>query len=153
MAKRILPALLVCLLILGVTSPCAAAAAPDTSGEITWFDDGSYLVTVISGNGSRALGSVTKTKTSTYHSSSGEALWVVAVTASFTYNNSVAICKSSSGDVTVYNDAWYELSCSASRSGNTATCNAELGKKFLGVTVTRVPHAVTITCDKDGNVS
>ena len=153
MTKRILSGLLVCLLILGVTSPCAAAAVPDTSGEITWFDDGSYLVTVISGNDSRALGSVTKTKTSTYYSASDKALWAVAVTASFTYNNSVAICKSSSGSVTIYDSAWYEISCSTSRNGNSATCNAELGRRVLGVTVTRVPHAVTITCDKDGNVS
>ena len=153
MAKRIVSVFLICFLLMCAVSSPALAATQETSEEVIYFEDGSYLVTAISGNDSRALGSVTKTKTSTYYSASDEALWAVAVTASFTYNNSVAICKSSSGSVTIYDSAWYEISCSTSRNGNSATCNAELGRRVLGVTVTRVPHAVTITCDKDGNVS
>lgn len=153
MTRRIVSVFLICLLIVGVVLPYAAAAMPDASGEVICFEDGSYMVTMITGTDSRASGSLTKTKISTYHSSSGDALWAVSVTASFSYTGTSSTCTSSSGNVSIYNSAWYEISCSASRSGNTATCNAEVGKKFLGITVTKVPHTVTLTCDKNGNVS
>lgn len=153
MIKRILSGLLACLLFVGSLPLQSMAAAPATSEEIIYFEDGSYLTTVITGGTSRASGSFTKTKTSTYYESNGTAVWDIALTASFIYTGISATCTSCSGKVTVYSSNWYEISKSTSRDGGSAFCNVEMGRKVLGITLEKVPHTVTLTCDKDGNVS
>lgn len=153
MVKRILSGLLACLLLVCAIPLQPIAAATVASEETVYFEDGSYLTTVITGGTSRASGSFTKTKTSTYYESDGAAAWDIALTASFIYTGISATCTSCSGKVTVYNSNWYEISKSTSRDGGSAICNVEMGKKFIGITVTKVPHTVTLTCDKDGNVS
>lgn len=153
MVKRILSGLLACLLLVCAIPLQPIAATPAASEEIVYFEDGSYLTTVITGGTSRASGSLTKTKTFTYYKSNGTAVWDIALTASFIYNGASATCTSCSGKVTIYDSNWYEISKSTSRDGGSAICNVEMGRKILGITVETVPYTVTLTCDKDGNVS
>ncbi len=153
MFKRILSSLLACLLLVCAIPLQPIAAAPAASEETIYFDDGSYLTTVITGGTSRASGSFTKTKIFTYYKSNDTAVWDIALTASFIYTGISATCTSCSSKVTIYDSNWYEISKSTSRDGGSAICNVEMGRKILGITVEKVPYTVTLTCDKDGNVS
>lgn len=153
MIKRILSGLLACLLFVGSLPLQSMAATPAASEETIYFEDGSYLTTVITGGTSRASGDLTKTKLVTYRDSNDHALWDIALTASFIYTGLSATCTSCSAKVTIYSSNWYEISKSTSRDGGSAICNVEMGRKILGITLEKIPHTVTLTCDKDGNVS
>lgn len=118
-----------------------------------YFEDGSYVTVEVIRNGMRASGSVTGSKVYTHHDSSGSENWKVTLTGSFTYTGSSATCTSSSVDVTIYDSAWYTISKSSSKSGNTASASVTMGEKRGGVTVTKVPVSLSLSCDKNGNLS
>lgn len=127
--------------------------AMENQMEIIYFEDGSYMTVEIITKGTRASGSVSGSKPYTYYDSDGVAQWKATLTGSFTYNGSSATCTSSSVDVTIYNSTWYVSSKSAGKSGNTATASVTMGKKMLGVTVTTKSASISLTCDKNGNLS
>lgn len=121
--------------------------------ETIYFEDGSYMTVGIITKGARASGSVSGSKPYTYYGSDGNEKWKAVVTGSFKYTGSSATCTSSSVDVTVYSSSWYTISKSASKSGNTATASVTMGEKQGGVTVTKVPVSLSLSCDADGNLS
>lgn len=149
--KRVLSCVLIVLLFFTIVPMSIRAAERDV--ETIYFEDGSYLVTEIITNGSRASGSVTGSKPSTYYNSSGTAQWKATLTGSFTYTGSSATCTSSSMNVTIYDSSWYTISKSASKSGNTAYGSTSIGEKVGGITVTKVPVSLSLTCDANGNLS
>ena len=132
-----------------------AANAVEASDEVCvwYFDDGSYITETFSIIRSRASGSITGTKTRNYYDSEGTLDWKVDLTGSFTYTGTSATCTSSTCNVTIYGSSWYTVSKSSGKSGNTATASATMGEKLLGVTVRQVPVSLSISCDKDGNLS
>ena len=83
----------------------------------------------------------------------GTAQWKATLSGSFTYTGSSATCTSSSVDVTVYDSSWYTISKSSNKSGSKATASVTMGEKLAGVTVTKVPISLAMTCDKNGNLS
>lgn len=121
--------------------------------ETIYFEDGSYMTVEIISKGARASGSVTGSKPYTYYGSDGNAKWKAVITGSFSYSGSSATCTSSSVDVTIYDSSWYTVSKSASKSGNTARASVTIGEKRGGVTVTKVPVSLSLSCGKDGNLS
>jgi len=121
--------------------------------QITYYEDGSYLVEKVVTQKERASGRVTGSKTGSHYDSGGTIAWEAVLTGSFTYTGSTSSCTSASISTTVYNSAWYTASKSASKSGNTAYGSATMGRKNLGVTVQNVPVSLTLTCDADGNLS
>ena len=131
------------------------ANAVEASDEVCvwYFDDGSYITETFLIVQSRALGSITGTKTRNYYDSEGALDWKVVLTGSYSYTGSNATCTSSTCNVTIYDSSWYTVSKSSSKSGNTATASATMGEKLLGVTVRQVPVSLSISCDKDGNLS
>lgn len=149
--KRLFCCVLSLLLIIGMLPYHANAAGNNI--ETIYFQDGSYLVTEIITNGSRASGNVTGSKPSAYYDSEGVIQWRVTLTGSFTYNGSSATCTSSSANVTIYDSTWYTISKTTGKSGNTATASVTMGKKAVGVTVAKVPISMTLECDADGNLS
>lgn len=132
-----------------------AANAVEASDEVCvwYFDDGSYITETFSIIRSRASGSITGTKTRNYYDSEGTLDWKIDITGSFTYTGTSAACTSSTCNVTIYDSSWYTVSKSSGKSGNTATASATMGEKILGVTVRQVPVSLSISCDKDGNLS
>lgn len=121
--------------------------------NVIHFDDGSYIVETIDIAQSRASGTKTGTKSQTYYGSAGDSEWKAVLTGTFTYTGSSATCTSSSVDVTIYDSAWYVISKSASKSGNSANASVTMGEKLLGVTVTKVPTELSLQCDVNGNLS
>ena len=146
----------VCLLVLVALFLSALpihSHAVEQKVNIKFFDDGSYIVETIDIIENRASGTKTGTKSQTYYGSAGDSEWKAVLTGVFAYTGSSATCTSSSVNVTIYNSAWYVVSKSASKSGNMANASVTMGEKLLGVTVTKIPTSLSLSCDANGNLS
>ena len=136
-----------------LTVPCGSAEALDERDDIIYLESGAYIEV------SRGVLSVTASGTTTRYvdyncfSSDGTALWNIRLSGTFTYNGTTATCTSSSCTVDIYDTSWYEISRSATKSGASAYASVEMGRKVLGITVERETYELSLTCDKDGNVS
>jgi len=141
-------------LLLATIAPMTCYAA-ETDGEkvVARFHDGSYITEKIVVNGMRYSKVRSGDKVRTYYGGDGSVAWKVTLSASFTYTGSSAICDSASCSVSIYNSAWYTISKSSDKSGNTAYGYATLGEKYLGVTVSKVPVSLSLSCDANGNLS
>ena len=147
---RIMCVLLVFVSIL-IPVNCYADTLVETN--ITYYEDGSYLVETIESTCTRASGTKTGAKNQTYYGSSGSAEWKVTLSGTFTYTGSTSSCTASSVSVTIYNSDWYTISKSASKSGNTASAFVTMGYKVLGITTNKVNATPTLVCDANGNLS
>lgn len=130
-----------------------SAQASTKREEIIWLEDGSRIRIVISEDPQRAAGAKSGKYTYTHENANGEALWKAVLTASFTYNGTTSTCTSASCSVTVFSSSWYEVSKVTTRSGDTARTELTMGKKLLGVTVSKPSFTLLLTCDKNGNLS
>lgn len=152
--KRLFCAVLTLLLLACLFPQQTLAAEMSPAGEaIVYFEDGSYMVTTIEEIGTRASGTKTQSKARTYYGSDDEAKWKIILTGTFTYNGTSATCTNSICSVDVYASNWYVVSKSAEKSGNEASCTVTMGQTFLGITISKPVHTLTITCDKDGNLT
>jgi len=149
--KRILSYILVLAMMICMIPICGNAV--ENKVETIYFEDGSYMTIEVITKSARASGTVSGTKPYTYYGSDGNAYWKAVISGSFRYTGSSATCISASIDVTIYDSSWYTVSKSASKSGNTAYGSATIGEKVLGVTVSKVPVSLTLSCDSDGNLS
>lgn len=149
--KRIFSFILVVAILICVTP--IQSNASEKNWETIYFEDGSYMTVEVITKGIRASGSVSGSKPYTYYGKNGTVQWKATLSGSFTYTDSSATCTSSSVDVTVYDSSWYTISKSASKSGSKATASVTMGEKLAGVTVTKVPISLAMTCDKNGNLS
>lgn len=154
MKRQVFAALLACVLFFSVI-PVQAFAAEDVydDGEVIHFEDGSYLTITLEESLARASSTKTGYKKYTYKDSDGVVLWVATLTASFTYTGATSTCTSAACTVTISDSNWYEKSNTTSRSGNTATTELIMGKKFLGIPFTTFSYTITLTCDANGNLS
>ena len=150
--KRLFSIVLIFLLILSVTLPLSASATA-VDKTVIYFPDGSSLTTTISILDSRATNTRIGNKEYIYSDPAGEPLWMAVLTGNFSYNGFTAYCGSASCEFTIYNNAYSVTSESTTKVGATATAEWTMIKKFLGVTVETQNHTLTLTCDKDGNLS
>lgn len=161
MKKRIL---CLCLLLsfLGSALPAYAAEGSQASGsqeEYEYFEDGSYCVTVIADesgvdSAARSVTTVTKSKTLTYYSSTGTALWYLKVTGTFTYGNGSSSCNSSSMSAGVYSSDWSVSNKRVSRDETSATASATFTLAATIVTPSvSTTKSVTLTCSATGEFS
>lgn len=153
MNRKITSFLLALLILLQLPINAGAVEYNVCSEEIFYFEDGSSMVITILESNSRAAGTKSGTKQCTYRDSEGELSWIATLSGTFTYTGTSSTCTSSSINVTIYDSLWYNVSKSASKSGNTATGTVTMGLKVLGVTVSKPTYNLTLTCDKDGNLS
>ena len=152
MNKRIVSALLVLAIVIALI-PSAFAADLAKESDVIYFEDGSYLTFTLREISARASGTKTGTKACTYTASDGTVSWEAVLTGTFTYTGTTATCTASSCSITIYENAWYTVSKSATRSGNTANAAITMGRKVLGITVTKKDYAWSLSCDKNGNLS
>lgn len=154
MKKKVLLALLACILLISVIPTQAYASQVETeNNNIIFFEDGSSITVSLDESSARASGTKTGRKTYTYKDANDVELWKAVLTASFTYTGSTSTCTSASCTVTISDSNWYEKSNTTSRSGNTATTELTMGKKFLGIPFTTFSYTLTLTCDANGNLS
>ena len=137
-------------------SPLSVSAAEVTAetGNVITFEDGSYITITIEESASRASYVKTGSKTYTYRAANGELEWEAVLNCSFLYDGTTSSCTSGICQVTIYNTKWVEVSNSTTRSGDTATTELTMGLKgFLGIFTTNYDYTITLTCDKNGNLS
>lgn len=150
--KRVMTYILL-LALFSSLLPINGYAANYEERIVTVFEDGSYLTATVIEMQSRASGTKTGSKVSNYYAEDGTLLWRATLTGTFTYTGSGSTCTSSSCSVNIYNSAWYTISKSATKSGNTAYASVTMGKKLLGLTVSQIPASISLKCDANGNLS
>ncbi len=153
--KKVIATLVAFVLILSALPIQIAYASQEQELlEVVRYEDGSYLeITLEAAPQTRASGSLTKTKNYTFKDSNDTAQWKISLTGSFTYTGTTSTCTAASCNVTIYQSNWSVASKSASKSGNTAYGTARILRKYLGATVSDKTYNLTLTCDKNGNVS
>ena len=152
--KRLISLILAVLtIVLMFPAVTAYAAQDEVLEEIIWLDNDSYIKVTTQTISTYASGTVTKSKSYTCYTGD-DAQWEITLNGTFTYNGVTSTCTSSSCDVSIYNSTnWYVVSKSANKSGNTATATATIGYRVLGITTRKDTYDLTLTCDKNGNVS
>ena len=153
MTLKLVSLLLAFVFLLGCTSLSASATENEELGNIIYFDDGSYIEVVIEESYTRAASTKTGYKLYRYRDSNDNIEWEADLTATFTYDGTTSTCTGANCVVTIYENAWYEISNTTTYSGNTATTHLTLGQKFLGITISKPQYTIALTCDKDGNLS
>jgi hypothetical protein len=146
------------LSLLLLLSLLPSAHATGSTVEIEYLEDGSYFVTELEEAKPvvvpfSSTTTVTRSKKTSAYSTSGEIVWYVQVTGTFTYGNGTAVCTASSVTAKSNQTNWQITSQSASRSGASATATATAAKKVLGLTTSTQTRSVTLTCSSTGTFS
>lgn len=153
MMKRFLTFFLAALLLVGSVSTECLAIEPSTISQIEYLEDGSYVITTIEEIGTRATNTKTGSAVKRKYDSNNVLEWTITLTGTFTYTGSSSTCTSSSISVAISDSNFAEVSRSATKSGNTAYGSATIRKKVLGVTVSTNTYDLSLSCDKNGNLS
>lgn len=156
--KRIISFVLVVVLL--SFSFSVSTFAKNTQESITYYADGSYTVITVQDADSvfvkvlQSLRSVkTKTITAKHYNDSNNLEWTASLTGTFSYNGTTASCTNVSKSTTIYASAWKCTSSSCSRSGATATGNFTFKKYTLGIPTQTINETISMTCDKNGNIT
>lgn len=153
MIKRLFSFSLVLILLL-VMFPCSVLAVDKVEDpQIIKFDDGSYLEIFAGATPTRAANTVSGFKKCIFRDSDGNVEWEAELNATFAYSGAWYTCTAASCDVTIYDNKWYVVSNSTTRSSNNAYSYLTMGRKHLGVTVDRPQYTIKLTCDSSGNLS
>lgn len=125
--------------------------------EITYFDDGSYIVsTIVTESMPFRTSSFTKCghRVVSYYNESDELMWQYTLYGEFNVVSGVsAICTSSTYTQTIYGNRWSFSNGQATASGNSAYGIGTFTKKVLFVTTQTVDIDISINCDVYGNLS
>lgn len=151
MKKRILPIALILFVL--ITLFPAHASATQSQSDVIVFDNGDYLEIAIEYVPVRATNTRIGNKYFTYYDSNDNVEWEAKLNANFSYDGTTSVCTNASCTVTVYDSVWYEISNTTTRSGGTATTALTMGRKFLGITISKPEYTITLSCDKNGNLS
>lgn len=151
MRKRVIS--LIAVVVLLVTMLPISSVASQTGVEIIELADGGYIEVGIEDISPRTTNTRVAYKYFRYYDGSDNLEWEARLDGTFTYDGTTSTCTSASCTVAIYENAWYEISNTTTRSGNTATTQLTMGQKFLGITISKPQYTITLTCDKDGNMS
>ncbi len=84
----------------------------------------------------------------------GEELWRFTLNGTFSVNPGVsATCTQASHTVKITSNAWQNETATSSKSGNQAIGYGKFVRKVLFITVETREANLTLTCDKNGNLS
>ena len=163
--KKLLANLIVVILMVVSVLPLGVQAADVKSGvnekivsqTVEYFEDGSYAtVTVTEEVINTRSSTFTKTgqKSYTFKNGNGQELWKFTVKGTFSVEQGIsATCTSSKYAYSITDDVWELETASATRSSNKALGSATFVKKVLFITADTRACSVTLTCDKNGNLS
>lgn len=141
------------LIIVCIISMFPAVAYADNPETVIMLENGDYITVTKQESPARASGTKTGSRTQTYVTSDGTTAWQAVLTATFSYNGATSSCTSSNCSVNVYSSSWYLVSKSATKSGNTATATFTMGYRVLGVTASKPTYQLSLSCDKNGNLT
>ena len=122
--------------------------------EITYNDDGSYVITTLEIiPSSRTTNVISGKKTATAYNSNDVAQWSFTLSATFHYEKGItATCTSVSHAHSIFNSDWTISSESSSKSGNVAYGTATGKKTILFITTEEKTVDVQISCDSNGTL-
>jgi len=144
--------LVIALLVFTIPQEASAASCLLQESDVIYLEDG-YIVVTTKEVELRASNTKSGTRYYTYNDNNGNVVWEIALTGVFTYTGTSATCTSSSVNVTINNNNWYTVSKTAGKSGNTATADVTMGKKLLGITISKTDYRLTLTCSPTGTLS
>lgn len=149
--KKFLSLLLSCLLFFMCFN--ITAFASESNESIIYFDDGSYIVTIITESPSRATKTKSGTKTLSHYNDDNEKLWDATLKGTFTYTGSSATCTNSTISYNIYNNNWKITSATASKSSNKAIGDIIAKRYVLGIPTKTVEQTITLSCSASGTLS
>ena len=142
------------LLIFTLIPFCVTATENDTpKQDIIYFDDGSYIEIETTYLESRAISAQTGSRAYTYRDQDHKIQWQAVLQGTFSYDGTTSTCTASICTVSITDNAWYVVSKTTSKSGGTAYAELVIGRKMLGITVEKRTINLSLSCDKDGNLS
>lgn len=153
--KKLFSIILICILFTTLSFNVAAAENSNNivSTDYEYLSDGSFYKTIIYEENILSRATHTSSKITTFYNADKEAMWYVKVTGTFSYNGSTSKCTSATANAGSYVNTWRIASKSASHSGSTAMATATAERLFVGVTVETLTKSVSLSCDKNGNLS
>lgn len=144
--KRLFLSLFALFLMVGLLA-VPVMASDGNMGYKIYYDDGSYAVVTNSNYSTRA--STDAVKSYTYYNPQGQKCFAYVLFASFTYNGTAGKADSCNFAAEIYRQGWDMASHSEYVSGNTAYGNVT----FTGPDGQVRTASLTLTCDKNGNVT
>ncbi len=152
--KRFVKIAISALLVLALL-PVSTLAATEIPKEenIIYLDNGCYITVELAVTEARAARSKSGSKTYTYYGNNGTEEWRAVLTGTFSYTGTSSTCTVANCTVAITDTDWYEVSKTATRSGNSAVAELTMGRKFLGITIDKESITMRITCDANGNLS
>ena len=151
MKKIISVICIVCIILLMPTNVHAVERELNTS--YTYLGNDIYIETIIEENIS-LFSTQTKSCSKTLNfKNSGNILFSIKVSGTFTYTGSSSTCTSSSVTTSVTDSAWKIMSKSASKSGNIAIGYATAKRYMFGFVVETRNETATLTCSATGVLS
>lgn len=170
--KKILSVILVVITVFLLTLPSFAS---NTQTETEIIQDGSYFVTgEISINDEAGISSffsrilklikqlvslltgekeISKTKFLSYYDKNGTLLWTVYLDCTFTYNGKTSKCTKAVFSADIADKDWKLVSSDVTKDGNFAKADFSVRQYKLGVALKLIEKSITLTCDKNGNIS
>ena len=140
--------------LLLATSVVFSTKASESVDHVTFFEDGSYIVTTITEIPSRAAGTKTGSKTGCVYTKDGELEYSFTITGTFYYNGSTSQCTYTDGTTSIVKINQFTVkSESSTQNGTTANYTVTIGRKTLGIVTSKETRSISLTCDKDGNLS
>lgn len=153
--------LLVSLTVI-VNLPTSTVVAKDylPEIEIELLENGYYYETIIEEVDTPQVIStkateqtITRKKTTQLKNNSGDVLWSVSITATFTYDGATSKCISCTPSAESKNSAWTIKSVTSSKNGNSATATAVAKYTDPFGRTYESSKSVTLTCTAYGVVS
>ncbi|MEE0928970.1 MAG: hypothetical protein UIG59_07230 [Acutalibacteraceae bacterium] len=129
------------------------------STTTAYLDDGTIIEIIIYEEFQNVMpisNTYTKTGIKTYNckNSDGTVLWWFKLSGQFDVNEGVSsVCTSSWYSHSILNNNWSLKSASTSESSNKAMAEATFIRKVLFITAETKDISLTLTCDKNGNLS
>ncbi len=145
--------LLILFSALSLPALCAETTHSLGTAKVVYYPDGSREEIVLGYESGGYRSTVTGHITKTFYSSNDEPVWRVRLNGSFTYNGVVSNCTNAYITTTFYQSGWSVISENTTHNANVAATHVELGKRILGIVHTAGYADLSITCDKDGNLS
>lgn len=148
--KRIFAMLILAVLSLSLCAfPALASNAAETTENVIYYEDGSYLVMTLTVSMVRASGTRSGIKTGNYYDSDGILCWDFSIHGAFSYDGTAATATAASYSYNIYNSAWKLKNAEAYCSGNQAIAEG----KFNGGFLLNRSTSITLTCSPTGVLS
>ena len=142
-----------CLAILLIVS-CITPVRASEQETIIWYqetelDDGITVIDEVSVQSQTRSASKGYTRRKPFTTDDGIVIAIISIRGEFTYNGTTVSVASKEVTQTDTYEGWSYKQNSFTSSGGTITLDAKLTKLL----VMNIPFTMTLTCDKDGNIS